>query len=114
VNLIVGVLGTAGLGAVVFVLVILARLTQKWEAVTHSGSHFRLFYLASVLVGLAAVSRLVRIGYPSATGGTPSFLYQPQSWFYLCFYHIPLAVGLTLSLALAWRNWGWLIMEKGK
>jgi hypothetical protein len=38
-------------------------------------------------------------------------LFEPQSWFYLVFYHLSLALAATGSLILAWRNWGWLLRE---
>lgn len=115
-NLLVAVLGTVGLGAVVLVLLILARLTYRWELVTRSRSAYRLFYVAAALVAVAALVRLVRIGYlsPAAgpgTGSAVSVLYEPLSWFYLCFYHLPLTVGMAISLGLAWHNWGWLLKE---
>lgn len=113
-SLIVAVIGTVGMGAVVLVLVILARLTQKWELVTRSRSHYRLFYAASLLVGLASMARMVRIGYVNPAPGAPAFLLDPHSWFYLCFYHIPLAVGSTISLIVTWRNWGWLVKERSE
>lgn len=123
-------IGTAGLASVVLMLLILARITRRWEAVTRSRSYYRLFYVAGALVALAALSRLVRIGHLiplTGLGQDPAsefaltaglltdgqlnlypFL-EPHSWFYLAFYHLPLAVAATISLILAWRNWGWLL-----
>jgi hypothetical protein len=116
VRLLLAVIGTAGLGAVFSVLVILARLTQKWEAVTRSRSLYRLFYVASGLVALAALVRLVRIGYLEASASVDASpllaaIVDPHSWFYLYLYHIPLAVGMTISIWLIWKNWGWLLCE---
>lgn len=113
-SLLLGVIGTAGLGAVILMLVILARLTQRWELVTRSSSHYRWFYVSAVLVAVSSFVRLVRIsGVPSALGPgvppMPTLFQDPHSWFYLCFYHLPLAVAVTISLVLAWRNWGWLV-----
>lgn len=106
-NLAIAVLGTAGLGSVALILVILARLTQKWEVVTKTKSHYRLFGVSAALVILASLTRLVRVGNLS-TPTELSFLSGPYSWGYLCFYHAPLAIGVTISLMVAWRNWGWL------
>lgn len=135
-RLLIAVMGTVGLASIVLMLLILARLTQKWEAVTRSKSGFRLFYVAAALVALASLVRLARIGYLlprevedllttsglSALGpvvsstSKPVFLltyslFEPQSWFYLVFYHLPLAIAVTGSLILTWRNWGWLLSE---
>lgn len=115
-KVLIAVLGTIGLGAIILVVLILARLTQRWELVTRSKSAYRFFYVAAALVAVAALTRLIRISYlaPASdvgTGSTISVLYEPQSWFYLCFYHLPLTIGLAISLALVWHNWGWLLRE---
>jgi len=117
VRLLIALVGTVGLGAILLALLILAHLTQKWEAVARSNSYYRLFYVAAALVGVASLVRVVRMGHLSPVVGPsiPSaqvLLYEPQSWFYLCFYYIPLATGLTISLWLTWRNWGWLLREQ--
>ena len=102
------VLGTAGPGAVALMFVILARLTQKWEAVTRTRSYYRLFYASAILVIAASLTRLVRAGSLNSTL-EPEFLLHPRSWFYLCFYHVPMVLGITIGLIVAWRNWGWLL-----
>jgi hypothetical protein len=115
-------IGTAGLASIALMLVILARLTKRWEAVTRARSHYRLFYFACGLVALAALARLVRIGYLPLTTLDPDsshpanlhLFLESGSWFYFVFYHLPLALAMTLSLILAWKNWGWLLREKGK
>lgn len=115
-------IGTAGLASVALMLIILARLTKRWEAVTRARSRYRLFYAAGVLVALASLSRLVRIGYLPLTVLKQDTIYQANihpfldsgSWFYLVFYHLPLVLAMTLSLILAWKNWGWLLRKKEK
>jgi len=109
-------LGTAGLASVTLMLAILARLTKRWQAVTRIRSYYRWFYFASALVALAALARLVRIGHlPVVALGQsfPPFL-ESSSWFYLVFYHLPLVTAMTMSLILAWRNWGWLFRTREK
>lgn len=109
-KLLIFVLDTVGLISLVSILVILARLTQKWEVVTKSRSYYQLFYISAGLVGLAAAVRLLRVSYLVAATG-PQFFLNPQSWFYLCLYHLPLAIGVTISLGVAWKSWGWLLGE---
>jgi hypothetical protein len=109
-NLLIAVIGTAGLGSVVWLSLILARLTRKWEVVTKSRSLYRLLDVGAALIALASLTRLVRIGYLYSSTG-PSALHEPESWFYLCFYYIPLIVGAGTSLVVTWRNWGWLLRE---
>jgi glycerol uptake facilitator-like aquaporin len=120
VRLLIAVIGTASLGAVVSVLVMLARLTQKWEVVTKAKSYHRFYYLGAALVVLAALVRLLRIGYWSQdpaiaplrlSGSLLAALYRPQSWIYVWLYYVPLAVGSTIGVWLTWRNWGWILRE---
>ena len=112
-TLLVAVVGTVGLGAVIFILVIMARLTQRWEEVTRSRSHYRLFYVSAVLVGTASLVRLIRAGYLISDTG-PVVFSEPQSWFYVLLYHAPLTIGMSISLAVTWRNWEWLLTAKEK
>ena len=111
-RLLISVIGMTGLVAMGFVFLILARLTQKWEVVTKIRSYYHMFYVAAVMVGIAVVVRLLRIGYLEAKTG-PQFLLEPQSWFYLLFYYIPLAASVTISLGVTWKSWGWLLGEPG-
>jgi hypothetical protein len=104
------VLGTAGLGALVVVLVIMGRLTQRWELVTRSRSGYRLFYVSAALTVVASLARLVRAGYGISEAGPP-LLSSAQSWLYLCLYHLPMCAAMTISLVVTWRNWGWLFRE---
>ncbi|MBN1640492.1 MAG: hypothetical protein JXA09_04585 [Anaerolineae bacterium] len=106
-------LGTAGLGAAILVIVIVARLTHRWEQVTGRPSGFRWFYAAAGLLGLAALLRLVRVVHmePGAAAGPLS---DPGSWLYLCLYHAPLFAGTAIALVVAWRNWGWLLGAQGR
>lgn len=124
---VVAVLSTAGLASVALVLLILGRLTAKFQAVTRKQSYYYLFYfLAAVIVSLGGIY-LYRIAaladqlsliydtremFREQTGiaGSPV---QLRSWFHLVFYYLPLAITMTISLLLAWRNWGWLLRPRG-
>jgi hypothetical protein len=107
-KLLFAVIGTTGLGSTILVLVILARLTQRWELVTRTKSYYRLFYVSAGLVALASLTRLIRTGYLTSEVER-SIFGEPTSWFYLYFYHAPLIVGMVVSLVVTWRNWGWLL-----
>ena len=109
-NLVMAILGTAGLGALVVMLMIMGRLTQRWELVTRIQSHYRLFYLAAALVGVAALMRLIRIGY-FISETEPLALSDSTSLLYVFLYHLPLVVGLTISILVTWRNWAWILRE---
>ena len=110
-TLLVAIVGTAGLGAIVLVLVVVARLTQRWESVTSKRSHYKLFYVSAGLVGIASLARLVRATHLDP-GAEPAILADPRSWLYVLAYHIPLTVAMTISLFVTWRNWGWLLHEQ--
>jgi hypothetical protein len=105
------ILGTAGLASVALVLVILARLTQRWELVTRAKSHYQWFYVSAGLISLAAFSRLIRAVHLAAQP-EPSSLADPWSWLYVLLYHVPLMAGATISFLVAGRNWGWLLREQ--
>jgi hypothetical protein len=32
-------------------------------------------------------------------------------WFYLLTYYLPLALGVTIGLGIAWRYWSWILQE---
>jgi hypothetical protein len=124
---VIAVLSTAGLASVALVLLILARLTEKWEAVTRKKSYYRLFYvLAGVIVLLGGV-HLYRIAVLvpdqfSLVHDSRSFLQEQtgisssppelRAWLYLVSYYLPLAITMTISLLLTWRNWGWLVFSR--
>lgn len=110
-TLLFAVLGTAGLSAVALVLAIIARLTQRWESVTRSRSYYQWFYVSVGLLLIAAFSRLVRAVY-LASDASPAVLTNPWSWVYVLLYHLPLVAGTTISVIVAWRNWGWLLKEQ--
>jgi len=111
-TLLVAIIGTAGLAAIMLVLVIMGRLTQRWELVTRIKSYYYLFYVSAGLVGIASLTRLIRAAY-LVSGAGQSVLASPGSWFYVLLYHVPLTVGMAVSLVVTWRNWGWLLKEKG-
>lgn len=123
----VAVLSTAGLASVALVLLILARLTEKWESVTRKKSYYRLFYVLAGVIALLSGVYLYRIAalvpdqlavvqdtrdlFREKTGiaASPPEL---RAWFYLIFYYLPLAITMTVSLLLMWRNWGWLVRPR--
>jgi hypothetical protein len=110
-TLLFAVLGTAGLASVALVLTIMARLTQRWESVTRTKSYYQWFYVSAGLISLAAFARLIRaVNLASHAGsGSPT---NPWSWLYVLLYHIPLISGAMISVAVAGRNWGWLLREQ--
>lgn len=125
---VVAVLSTAGLASVALALIIFARLTEKWQAVTRRRSYYYFFYVLSGVIVLLGGIHLYRIAalvpeqfslvqdtrnlFREQTGIATS---PPQlrEWLYLILYDVPLAVAMTISVVLVWKNWGW-ILQSGK
>jgi hypothetical protein len=120
---VVAVLSTAGLASVALVLLILGRLTAKFEAVSRKQSYYYVFYFAAAVVVLLGGVYLYRIAaladQMSLVTDTRELLreqigltdspHKLRTWFHLGFYYLPLAITMTVSLLLAWRSWGWLL-----
>ena len=105
------VLGSLALFSLLYALIILAQFGNKLGAVTKMRRFYRGYYAAAGLVGLALVGRFVRgsVVWASPESVSP-ILNQPL--FYLFFYHLPLALGLTLGLLITWHYWSWLLKER--
>jgi hypothetical protein len=104
-------LGAMGLISVLYALVILAQFGRKLGAVTKMRPFYRGYYIAAGCVGLALVMRFIRASVFWAPRETiPSLLNAPV--FYLLLYHLPLAIGLSIGLAITWHYWGWLLKER--
>jgi len=105
------ILGTFGLISLIYALLILAQLGKKLGAVTKMRSVYRGYYAAVVLVGLSLVLRLVRASvFWAEPDSLPAALNEPL--LYLLLYHLPLAVGMTVGLAITWHYWKWLLKER--
>jgi hypothetical protein len=119
---VIAVLSTAALASIALVLLILARLTEKWQAVTRRRSYYYVFYplaAAMVLFGgvhLYHVAALVPGDLPLDPSeqqlGVAASPPQLRAGYDLVFYYLPLALTMTISVLLAWRNWGWILRRK--
>jgi hypothetical protein len=110
-DIIAAVLGSLGLASLIYALVILAQFGRKLGAVTKMKLYYKGYYIAASLVSVALVIRFVRASvFWAPEGSIPSLLTSPL--FYLFLYHLPLAVGLCLGLAITWYYWSWLLKER--
>lgn len=96
--------------AVAVTLVVLGLLSQRLGAVTSMPPYYRWFYVSALLVSVAAFFELlyvlsVYVDSASAFSG---------EGFFLLTYGAPFAVGLTISVVISWRYWGWLLSEPGE
>jgi hypothetical protein len=111
VNIVTAILGSVGLASLIITLVILAQFGRKLGAVTKMQPFYRGYYVAMALVGFSLVTYFIRVSVFWAPPETiPSLLNNPI--FYLLFYHLPLAAGLSLGLGITWRYWSWLLKER--
>lgn len=107
-----GLIGMVGLAGLIYVLNLMGQLSNRLGAVTKMAPYYRAYTVAAVLCMLAFVTRLLRtsmLGQPSNHRLPLPWLYDP--WLDLAGYHLPLAVALTISLAVTWRYWAWLLKE---
>jgi len=108
-RVITATLGPFGLAAVVYLGLIFSRLSERLNAVAKKGDHHRWFGLANALIGVAALSQAVRNAAALAPQHAPPALLDPT--FALLTFHVPLALGATLDLALVYYYWGWILRE---
>lgn len=105
------VLGSMGLISLTYALLVLAQFGRKLGAVTKMKPFYRGYYVAACFVGLALIVRLIRASVFLAPPDTIPTLLN-SALFYLFFYHLPLAIGLSVGLAITWRYWSWLLKEQ--
>ena len=103
-------LGVLAPVAIAVTLVVLGLLSQRLGAVTNTPPYYRWFYVAAVLVSVAAFFELLYVLSLSVDDGE-GLVYAEA--FYLLTYSVPMAVGLMISAAVSWRYWGWLLSERG-
>lgn len=101
-----GSLGTAGL---VYMLVILGRLSKRIGAVIKMPPLYRWQFVASGLVTFATAVSIIRVAVLADPATAPEWALTPA--LYLWLYHVPLALGASMGLATAWPYWSWLLRE---
>lgn len=110
-NIVGAILGSVGLFSILYALLILAQFGRKLGAVTKMKPFYRLYYVAACCVGLALVMRFIRATvFWAPREAIPTLL--NSATFYLILYHLPLAIGLSLGLAITWHYWSWLLKER--
>ncbi len=102
-------LGVVGLIAVLYVLNILANLSQRLGAVTKMRPYYRGFYAAMALMTVSILARIAGSSLVLSGRLNPLSLYDPL---FLAFYHAPFVIAMIISVAVAWYYWNWLFKEK--
>jgi hypothetical protein len=103
-------LGSLSLLAVIYAFYILANLSRRYGNVIRLPPYYRGLYVAMSFVGIGFVSHLIQDSVIIAPEEAPSLL--TNDWFYLFTYYLPLALAITIALAVAWRYWSWILKEQ--
>lgn len=109
-TLVLALAGCLGEAAILYTLIILARLSQKLGAVTKMPPYYRGFYLSVALLSVSLASRLVYLSAVLTEAGQTVPLLA-QEGFSLATHHLPMALGMLVSVLVAGRYWGWLLKE---
>jgi len=109
-NVVVGLAGSLGLLAVIATVLTLAALSQRIGEVTKMPPLYRGFYFGAACLVVALFVRFLRVSTLMASSEGSVFLDDDR--FYLLAYHLPLALGLTISLVVTWQYWNWLLREQ--
>jgi hypothetical protein len=101
--------GSLGAASAAFLLVILGVLSARLGAVLRLPPHYRWFYAAAALAAVACAASLAH-AWLGADPAQAAWLATPAAEILMLFLdHLPLAVGLTVGLAVGWRYWSWLL-----
>jgi len=112
-EIIITPLGPVGLAALFSAIYLYSNLSSRLGAVTKMPPYHRWFFVGGAFTGLALVMSILRsAAYLSCSPEAKGFT-SPRSG--LLFFHIPLLIGMVITLATAWRYWAWLLVgEPGK
>jgi hypothetical protein len=110
VNGVFTILSQLGTVSLIFLFYILARLSEKLGAVTKMATHYRWFWVGMGFLGIALIAQFLRISVLLTKQASYFWLDTPA--FYLITYHLPMAIGITISLVVTWRYWSWLLTER--
>jgi hypothetical protein len=93
--------------ALMVILWVMAQISRRFGEVTHRPPLYRGFYVSLALMFFPLMVRLLSIGQSdSALDGLGGRSIGAL------LHDVPLAVGITLAVIIAWRYWGWLIYAR--
>ena len=93
--------------ALIILLWVMAQISCRFGEVTHRPPLYRGFYVAMVLMLFPLVVRLLAIGLAEdARNDLGGNSVEALS------HDLPLALGITLGVIIAWRYWGWLVYAR--
>ena len=101
-----------GLGAVIFVLQILAVLSRKLGAVTKMKPYYRRLYVSIGLMTVALLVKWLIFMVRPVPDAAPTWLLS--EWFYFVGFVVPVLGGAGLAVVVVLRYWSWLFRESDR
>ena len=105
----ISLLGTFGTLSVIFLVYILARLSERLGSVQKMPSSYRYYYLALFFLAISYIIQVFMARVSFTPENFPNWLSSP--WFLLLGHHLPLTIGVSIGLVITWRYWSWLTIK---
>lgn len=105
----------APLGPLILVVLLFAvdlylNLSRRLGEVTRMPPFYRRFLIGGAFIALAALVQVLRTSAYLAREETLRVLISPE--FSLVAFHLPLLIGVLISIQTAWRYWSWLLVRE--
>lgn len=101
-----------GLCAAFYMLFIFVNLSRRLGNVTKMKPYYRGLYLSMALIFVAIVAHLLRATALLNPIALPEILVSDS--FYFVTYYVSMALGVTISMVIVLRYWGWLFSERDR
>ena len=106
-NNVTTLLSAAAPFGLMIMLWVMAQISRRFGEVTHRPPLYRGFFVALGLTLFPLLARLLAMGLTEderANLGSAALAALA--------YDLPLALGITLSVIITWRYWGWLVYAR--
>jgi hypothetical protein len=100
-------LGPISLIGLLFVLDVYYNLSRRLGEVNRMLPYYRRFLIGSGFVGVAVLAQIVRTAAYISCNREAALFLSPS--FSLLAFHIPLLIGVLISVLTAWHYWSWLL-----
>ena len=103
-------LGSLSLLALIHTFYIMGNLSRRYGQVIRLPPLYRGYYIGMMLICIAFISHLMRDSVILAPDQGPRLL--SSETFYVLAYYLPLALAVTVAIAVSWRYWSWILKEQ--
>jgi hypothetical protein len=100
-------LGLIGPASMMVMLVVLGLLCRRFGQATDTPPYYLGLFVGAFLVGIGLFARAANL----VLGFSEALAQQQAATWTLLYDGLP-ALGLTISLAVAWRYWSWLLADR--